>query len=71
MTVGEYVSRWKRNDDFPECLSCGSTATKEHHFVQSWCRGKRAWESESFCTACHSCARRRRRGLRRHSLSRD
>ena len=42
------------NDDLPDCLSCGSTETKEHHFVQSWCRGNRMWESETFCTACHA-----------------
>lgn len=34
MTVEEWASRWKRNDDFPDCLQCGSTNTKEHHFIQ-------------------------------------
>jgi hypothetical protein len=34
MTVDEWAKRWKRNDDIPECLSCGSLNTKEHHFVQ-------------------------------------
>jgi hypothetical protein len=28
MTVDEWSSRWKRNDRFPDCLACGSTATK-------------------------------------------
>ena len=42
------------NDDLPDCLSCGSMETKEHHFVQCWCRGKRLWESETFCTVCHA-----------------
>lgn len=36
MTVDEWSARWKSNDDFPECLSCGSTTTKEHHFTQTW-----------------------------------
>ena len=36
MTVDEWTSRWKRNDRFPECLACGGTATKEHHFMQTW-----------------------------------
>ena len=36
MTVDEWAKRWKRNDDFPECLSCGSKNTKEHHFTQVW-----------------------------------
>ena len=35
MSVDEWSSRWKRNDDFPECLSCGSKNTKEHHFTQA------------------------------------
>ena len=34
MTVDEWAYRWKRNDDFPECMACGSTNTKEHHFIQ-------------------------------------
>ncbi len=34
MTVDEWAGRWKRNDDFPECLSCNSNNTKEHHFTQ-------------------------------------
>lgn len=53
MTVDEWSSRWKRNDRFPDCLACGSTATKEHHFMQSWCRGKKQFESELLCTDCH------------------
>ena len=35
MSVAEWSSRWKRNDDFPECLNCGSLNTKEHHFIQA------------------------------------
>jgi hypothetical protein len=42
------------NNDFPDCLSCGSLDTKEHHFVQQWCRGNKKWESEAFCTQCHA-----------------
>lgn len=34
MSVAEWSARWKRNDDFPECLGCGSKNTKEHHFTQ-------------------------------------
>merc|ERR1711934_1201880 len=34
MTVDEWSARWKRNDDFPDCLACGSLNTKEHHFIQ-------------------------------------
>lgn len=34
MTINEWSARWKRNDDFPECLKCGSSNTKEHHFTQ-------------------------------------
>lgn len=36
MSVDEWSARWKRNDDFPECLNCGSKNTKEHHFTQAW-----------------------------------
>merc|ERR1711934_131372 len=54
MTVDEWSARWKRNDDFPDCLACGSLNTKEHHFIQTWCRGKRRWESETLCLDCHS-----------------
>lgn len=34
MPVSEWSHRWKRNDDFPDCLHCKSTNTKEHHFTQ-------------------------------------
>ena len=34
MTVDEWSARWKRNDDFQDCLQCGGTNTKEHHFTQ-------------------------------------
>jgi len=53
MTVDEYTALWKRNDDFPDCLACGGMNTKEHHFVQTWCRGLRRWESETLCLDCH------------------
>jgi len=53
MTVDEWSSRWKPNERFPDCLSCGSTNTKEHHFQQSWCRGKKQFESELLCLDCH------------------
>ena len=42
------------NDDLPDCLSCGSVNTREHHFSQSWCRGKRQWSAESLCMDCHA-----------------
>lgn len=53
MTVDEWSSRWKRNDDLPDCLNCGSKNTKEHHFNQTWCRGKKKFESEILCLDCH------------------
>ena len=53
MTVDEWSAGWKRNDRFPDCLACGSTATKEHHFMQTWCRGKKQFESEILCNDCH------------------
>ena len=53
MTIDEWTARWKRNDDFPDCLACGSKNTKEHHFNQSWCRGRKKWESELLCMDCH------------------
>jgi len=53
MTVAEWTSRWKQNDRFPDCLACGSTNTKEHHFTQTWCRGKKKFESETICMDCH------------------
>eukprot|EP00210_Caulerpa_lentillifera_P005308 g5071.t1 len=53
MTVEEWSDRWKVNEDFPICLHCGSTNTREHHFVQTWCRGKKQWESEILCLDCH------------------
>ena len=52
MTVNEWSARWKQNNDFPECLKCGSENTKEHHFIQTWCRGKKKWESETLCLDC-------------------
>ncbi|KAK9812882.1 hypothetical protein WJX72_005182 [[Myrmecia] bisecta] len=54
MSVDEWSARWKRNDDFPDCLACSSKNTKEHHFTQTWCRGKKKWESETLCLDCHS-----------------
>jgi hypothetical protein len=53
MTVDEWTSRWKRNERFPDCLACGGAATKEHHFMQTWCRGKKQFESETLCMDCH------------------
>lgn len=53
MTIDEWSCRWKQNDRFPECLACGSESTKEHHFMQTWCRGKKAFESETLCLDCH------------------
>jgi hypothetical protein len=35
MSVAEWAARWKRNDDFPDCLRCGGTTTKEHFFTQA------------------------------------
>ena len=48
MTVAEWTSRWKQNDRFPDCLACGSTNTKEHHFTQTWCRGKKSLNRKRF-----------------------
>lgn len=49
MTVDEWAGRWKRNDDFPECLNCNSKNTKEHHFTQAFtlalCFAKRNFSS--------------------------
>lgn len=53
MTVEEWSARWKPNEAFLECLNCGSKNTKEHHFTQTWCRGKKKWESECLCLDCH------------------
>ena len=36
MTVDEWSARWKRNEDFPKCLNCDGSNTKEHHFIQTW-----------------------------------
>lgn len=53
MTVDEWTSNWKRNGDLPDCLVCGSLRTREHHFLQDWCRGAKNWSSESLCLDCH------------------
>jgi len=58
MTVEEWASRWKKNEAFPECLHCGGAATKEHAFTQTWCRGKKRWDSEAVCMDCHMFSRR-------------
>lgn len=34
MSVEEWAGRWKPNADFPACLRCSSTNTKEHYFTQ-------------------------------------
>lgn len=54
MTVREWAARWSRNDDLPECGACGLLDTKEHHFVQTWCRGAKKWTSECVCLDCHT-----------------
>ena len=46
MSVAEWSARWKRNDDFPDCLNCGSLNTKEHHFIQV---GVLAWLATLAC----------------------
>eukprot|EP01024_Parvocaulis_polyphysoides_P016280 TRINITY_DN17226_c0_g1_i1.p1 TRINITY_DN17226_c0_g1~~TRINITY_DN17226_c0_g1_i1.p1 ORF type:complete len:147 (-),score=20.80 TRINITY_DN17226_c0_g1_i1:113-520(-) len=53
MSAEEWAARWKQNQDFPECLECNGNNTKEHFFTQSWCRGKKLWESELLCLDCH------------------
>lgn len=53
MSVREWTARFAHNADLPECGACGSEDTKEHHFVQTWCRGKKKWESEAVCLDCH------------------
>lgn len=53
MTFEEWSRNWKRNDDLPDCGCCGSKNTKEHHFIQVWCRGAKKWESEIFCLDCY------------------
>eukprot|EP00889_Picochlorum_renovo_P007237 jgi/Picre1/34267/NNA_001741.t1 len=52
MSVDEWAARWKTNEEFAECLNCGSTNTKEHAFTQTWCRGKKKWDSECLCLDC-------------------
>lgn len=52
MSLDEFTASWKHNPDLPECLACGSDKTGEHHFIQMWCRGKKKWESETFCHDC-------------------
>jgi hypothetical protein len=27
--------------------------TREHHFRQEWCRGKKKWSAEALCLDCH------------------
>jgi hypothetical protein len=34
MSVDEWAARFKRSEEFPECLACGGTNTKEHAFTQ-------------------------------------
>lgn len=59
MTIDEWSARWKPNPDFAGCGNCGLEAyTREHHFVQTWCRGKKMWEAESLCVACGAFTRR-------------
>lgn len=48
----KYFGRFKTSPEFPECLECGGTDTKEHYFTQTWCRGRRRWEAESCCLGC-------------------
>ena len=54
MTVAEFTDSWKRNDDYPDCLACGSLNTREHHFIQTWCRSAKHWTSETLCLDCQS-----------------
>ena len=58
MSVEEWAARWKTNEEFAECLNCGSKNTKEHAFTQTWCRGKKKWDSECLCLDCHMFSRR-------------
>jgi hypothetical protein len=60
MSVDEWAARWKHNEDpvFSDCLNCGGKNTKEHAFTQTWCRGKKKWDSECLCLDCHMFTRR-------------
>eukprot|EP00873_Tetraselmis_striata_P005537 jgi/Tetstr1/425801/TSEL_001584.t1 len=59
MTIEEWAARWKRNEDLPDCLACGSLNTKEHAFTQRWCRGKKQWDSDLLCMDCHLFSQRK------------
>lgn len=59
MTIDEWAARWKRNDDLPDCLACGSLNTKEHFFNQKWCRSKCQWESDLICMDCNMFSNRK------------
>lgn len=39
MDWNEYFGRFKTSPEFPQCLACGGTNTKEHYFTQTWCVG--------------------------------
>lgn len=52
MDVAEWAALWKPSDAFPTCLACKGTRTKEHFFIQSWCHGRKRWDSESLCLDC-------------------
>ena len=61
MTIKEYASRWKANHDHPlltACISCKGINTKEHHFMQTWCRSCVQWEAEILCLDCHGFSHR-------------
>jgi len=34
MSVEEWSARFRRSEEFPECLACGGSNTKEHAFTQ-------------------------------------
>lgn len=34
MSVAEWAARFKCSQEFPECLACGGSNTKEHAFTQ-------------------------------------
>eukprot|EP00775_Hariotina_reticulata_P006625 gene6625-6853_t len=61
MSVEEWADRWKNSNEYPTCLACSSSNTKEHAFTQTWCKGKRDWELESVCLDCHMFSWRRYR----------
>jgi hypothetical protein len=53
MSVDEWAARFRKSEEFPDCLACGGSNTKEHAFTQVTAAGCEHMLWRTVGRACH------------------